>query len=75
MVLLWTEDFAADRQAPLRGCKRAMGQPALSGFRIDGRLREATQESVGFFFFRQCVIEQADRVFQPKLARQVLRVP
>ena len=52
----------------MRGCKRARGQPALSGFLVDGRLREAAQQSVGFFFFLQCFIEQADRVFQPELA-------
>ena len=47
----------------------------LSGFLIDGRLREATQQSVGFFFFLQCLIEQADRIFQPSWPAQVLRVP
>src|ERR1700722_12680243 len=39
----------------------------LSGFLVDGRFREATQQSVGFFFSLQGFIEQADRVFKSEL--------
>jgi hypothetical protein len=51
------------------------GQPALSGFLVDGRFRQAAQQSVGLLFFLQRFIEQADRVFQPELAGPGFRVP
>ena len=77
MVLLWTEVFDAQGERHPRAAAAAHGRTKarLSGFLVDGRLREAAQQSVGLFFFLQCFIEQADRVFQPELASQVLSVP
>ena len=46
-----------------------ISEQALSGFLVDGRFREAAQQGVGLLFFLPGFIEQADRVFQPELAR------
>jgi hypothetical protein len=55
------------RRSPLRATAAQGRTSCLSGFLVDGRLREVTQQGVGLFFFLQCFIEQADRVFQPHL--------
>jgi hypothetical protein len=62
------------REAGPIAAARARGQPALSGFLVDGRLREAAQQGVGLLFFLQRFVEQADRVFSPSWPAQVFRV-
>ena len=67
MVLLSMEDSCRQAGSP-RAAQTRRGNRRLSGFLIDGRLREAAQQSFRFFFFLQGFIEQTDRIFKPQLS-------